>query len=51
MTTRSGRTYKVGTEMANEGIEDLMKALIEDRKSREAQYEAKEGGSCKHRRL
>ena len=39
MTTRSGRNYKVGIEMANEGIENLMKALIEDRKFREAQYE------------
>ena len=50
MSTRSGRNYKVGSEMANEGIENLMTVLIEDRKSREAQYED-ERDSCKHWRL
>ena len=40
MTTRSGRNYKaVSQTMDEEGIADLMKVLIEDRKSRDAQFE------------
>ena len=40
MTTRSGRNYKAVSEtMGEQGIADLMKVLIEDRKSRDAQFE------------
>ncbi|KAL5509502.1 hypothetical protein EMCRGX_G004890 [Ephydatia muelleri] len=40
MTTRSGRNYKVVSEtIGEEWIADLIKVLIEDRKSRDAQFE------------